>query len=127
MCIRDSGSLMYRDKRLEGFDAASIVEVIEHFDEPRLKAFERVVFEFARPGTAVITTPNREYNSTWENLPPGALRHRDHRFEWTRTEFSQWAESVCSRFGYAVRFLNIGTEVPDLGSPTQMAVFTRSA
>ncbi|MFZ2655457.1 MAG: 3' terminal RNA ribose 2'-O-methyltransferase Hen1 [Victivallales bacterium] len=121
------GSLMYRDKRFEGFEAASIIEVIEHFDAPRLKAFERVVFEAARPGTVVITTPNREYNTVWENIPPGGFRHRDHRFEWTRAEFVQWAESVCSRFSYAVRFLNIGTEVPELGTPTQMAVFTRGA
>ncbi|HEX3641522.1 MAG TPA: 3' terminal RNA ribose 2'-O-methyltransferase Hen1 [Ktedonobacteraceae bacterium] len=56
------GSLTYRDKRLEGYDAATVVEVIEHLDEPRLAAFERVLFEFARPATVVITTPNAEYN-----------------------------------------------------------------
>ena len=36
------GSLIYRDKRIAGFDAAAVVEVIEHLDEPRLAAFERV-------------------------------------------------------------------------------------
>ena len=46
------GSLMYRDKRLTGFDAAAVVEVIEHLDPPRLAAFERVLFEFARPATS---------------------------------------------------------------------------
>jgi 3' terminal RNA ribose 2'-O-methyltransferase Hen1 len=51
------GSLMYRDKRLAGYDAAAVVEVVEHLDPPRLSAFERVVFEFARPGTVVLTTP----------------------------------------------------------------------
>ncbi len=78
---------MYRDKRLEGFDAAAVVEVVEHLDPPRLSAFERVLFEFARPGTVVLTTPNREYNVTWETLPAGQFRHPDHRFEWTRQEF----------------------------------------
>src|SRR3984893_7282358 len=77
------GSLMYRDKRLAGFDAAAIVEVIEHLDEPRLAAFERVMFEFARPATVVVTTPNVEYNVKFETLPAGVFRHRDHRFEWT--------------------------------------------
>ncbi|MCD0389262.1 hypothetical protein, partial [Acinetobacter baumannii] len=78
---------MYRDKRFEGFDAAAVVEVIEHLDPPRLSAFERVVFEFSRPSTVVLTTPNREYNVMWETLPAGAVRHADHRFEWDRQEF----------------------------------------
>ena len=81
------GSLMYRDKRLEGFDAAAVIEVVEHLDPPRLTAFERVLFEFAKPRTVVLTTPNREYNVMWETLGAGAFRHPDHRFEWTRQEF----------------------------------------
>ncbi len=119
------GSLTYRDRRLEGYDAAAVVEVIEHLDPPRLAAFERAVFEFARPGTVVITTPNREYNVTWESLPAGIFRHRDHRFEWTRAEFQEWAERVGQHFGYAVRFVAIGPEELALGPPTQMAVFER--
>jgi 3' terminal RNA ribose 2'-O-methyltransferase Hen1 len=117
------GSLIYRDKRLAGFDAAVVVEVIEHLDAPRLRAFERVLFEFARPGTVVVTTPNVEYNVKFETLPAGRLRHRDHRFEWTRAELQQWARSAAERFGYVVRFLPIGPEDPLLGAPTQMAVF----
>ncbi|HEY7326235.1 MAG TPA: 3' terminal RNA ribose 2'-O-methyltransferase Hen1 [Gemmataceae bacterium] len=119
------GSLMYRDKRLEAFDAAAVVEVVEHLDPPRLTAFERVLFEFARPGTVVLTTPNREYNVTWETLPAGQFRHPDHRFEWTRQEFQGWAEAVAERFGYAVRFLPVGLEHPEYGPPTQMGVFER--
>jgi len=119
------GSLMYRDERLSGFDAATVVEVIEHLDPPRLAAFERVLFEFARPATVVLTTPNREYNVMWETLPAGALRHRDHRFEWTRREFQDWAGRVATRFGYRVRFLPAGPEMAALGAPTQMGVFTR--
>lgn len=119
------GSLTYRDKRLEGFDAAALVEVIEHLDPPRLAALERVVFEFAQPQTVVLTTPNREFNVTWESLPAGQFRHSDHRFEWTRQEFEAWAKRVAERFGYGVRFLPVGPEHPEFGPPTQMGIFRR--
>ena len=119
------GSLIYRDRRLEGFDAAAVVEVVEHLDPPRLSAFERVLFEFARPGTVVLTTPNREYNVMWEALGAERLRHPDHRFEWTRSEFRDWAEGIAGRFGYDVRFQPIGPVDEALGSPTQMGVFRR--
>jgi 3' terminal RNA ribose 2'-O-methyltransferase Hen1 len=118
-------ALTYRDKRLAGFDAAAVVEVIEHFDRPRLSAFERVTFGEARPSTVVVTTPNREYNAKFESLPAGHFRHRDHRFEWTRAELEDWAGEVAGRFGYGVRFLPVGPEDPKLGAPTQMAVFER--
>jgi 3' terminal RNA ribose 2'-O-methyltransferase Hen1 len=119
------GSLMYRDNRLEGFEAAAVVEVVEHLDPPRLSAFERVLFEFARPRTVVLTTPNREYNVTWKSLAAGAFRHPDHRFEWTRAEFRDWANGVAGRFGYTVRFLSVGPEDATLGPPTLMGVFQR--
>jgi 3' terminal RNA ribose 2'-O-methyltransferase Hen1 len=118
-------ALTYRDRRLSGFDAAAVVEVIEHLDKPRLSSFERVVFEYARPSTVVVTTPNREYNTKFEGLPAGQFRHRDHRFEWTRRELEDWAGEVAGRFGYGVRFLPIGPEDPALGAPTQMAVLER--
>jgi len=121
------GSLTYRDRRLEGFDAAAVVEVIEHLDPPRLFAFERVLFENAHPRVVILTTPNAEYNSKWESLPAGDFRHRDHRFEWTRAQFQSWAESVATRFGYTVRFLPVGPEDPALGSPTQMGLFETSS
>ncbi len=125
------GSLMYRDSRLEGFDAAVLCEVIEHMDEPRLSAMERVVFEFARPGIVIITTPNSEYNVMWETLTAGTMRHRDHRFEWTREQFRTWAAGVCSRFGYGVELRDIGEkgvapDGQDVGTPTQMGVFSRN-
>jgi 3' terminal RNA ribose 2'-O-methyltransferase Hen1 len=119
------GSLMYRDARLDGYDAAAVVEVVEHLDPPRLQAFERVLFEFARPGAVVVTTPNVEYNVRFETLLAGKLRHRDHRFEWTRAEFAAWAKGIAGRFGYAVRHAPIGPIDERLGSPTQMAVFSR--
>jgi 3' terminal RNA ribose 2'-O-methyltransferase Hen1 len=119
------GSLIYRDKRLEGYDAAAVVEVIEHLDTGRLAAFERVLFEFARPKTVVLTTPNREYNPKFETLPAGQFRHKDHRFEWTRAEFETWAAHICDRFGYTVTFAAIGPVDADVGAPSQMGVFTR--
>ncbi len=118
------GSLTYRDKRLAGFDAAALVEVIEHLDPPRLASLERVVFEFARPGTVIVTTPNAEFNATWETLPAGQFRHKDHRFEWSRAEFQTWARGIARRFGYTVEFVGIGVEDSALGSPTQMGVFS---
>src|SRR5712692_4925808 len=117
------GSLMYRDKRLKGFDAACVVEVVEHLDPPRLSAFERVLFEFAKPRTVVVTTPNREYNVKWETLGADRFRHPDHRFEWTRQEFQDWAKAIAGRFGYTVRFMAVGPEDEKLGPPTQMAIF----
>jgi 3' terminal RNA ribose 2'-O-methyltransferase Hen1 len=117
------GSLMYRDSRLSGYDAAAVVEVIEHLDPPRLAAFERVLFEFARPRIIVLTTPNAEYNVRFEGLAAGAFRHKDHRFEWTRTQFQEWANGMAQRFGYTVRFAPVGPEDEVVGSPTQMGVF----
>ncbi len=119
------GALTYRDQRLTGYDAACALEVIEHLEPSRLGAFERVLFEFARPPTVVITTPNTEYNVRFENLAAGRLRHGDHRFEWTREEFSRWVQRVADRSGYAFRLLPIGPVDPAIGAPTQMAVFTR--
>jgi 3' terminal RNA ribose 2'-O-methyltransferase Hen1 len=119
------GSLTYRDARIEGFDAAAVVEVIEHLDPPRLDAFARVLFGCSRPGVVVLTTPNSEYNVRFEGLPAGKFRHADHRFEWTRAEFAAWCHGVCEAFGYAIRIDPLGAVDPGVGAPTQMGVFTR--
>jgi len=119
------GSLLYRDQRLAGFDAAAVVEVVEHLDAPRLAAFERALFEFARPGTIVLTTPNAEYNVKFAALPAGKFRHKDHRFEWTRAQFQGWAKGVAARFRYVARFAPVGPVDEQLGAPTQMAVFSQ--
>ena len=120
------GSLVYRDMRLTGFEAAALVEVIEHLDPKDLEAFQNNIFGYARPGMVIITTPNREYNVRWMVLPAGDFRHHDHRFEWTRTEFQFWARRVAERFGYDVRFEPAGEEEPDIGPPSQIGVFTRA-
>ncbi|MFJ7150835.1 3' terminal RNA ribose 2'-O-methyltransferase Hen1 [Streptomyces sp. NPDC100445] len=118
------GSLAYTDNRLKGYDAAVLSEVIEHLDLPRLPALEYAVFGHARPGTVVVTTPNVEYNVRWETLPAGHARHGDHRFEWTRREFCAWAAAVAARHGYDVAFTPVGPDDPEVGPPTQLAVFT---
>ncbi|KUM85186.1 MULTISPECIES: 3' terminal RNA ribose 2'-O-methyltransferase Hen1 [Streptomyces] len=118
------GSLAYTDKRLKGYDAAVLSEVIEHLDLPRLPALEYAVFGAARPRTVLVTTPNVEYNVRWESLPAGHVRHGDHRFEWTRQEFRAWASAVAERHGYDVEFVPVGPDDPEVGPPTQMAVFT---
>jgi len=118
------GSLTYKDSRFEGYDAACVIEVIEHLDIPRLTAFERVLFEFAKPPVVIITTPNRDYNTNYENLKAGEFRHTDHRFEFSREEFRNWATNAAGKFGYKVDFSEIGIVDDNTGAPTQMGVFT---
>ncbi|MFM9593081.1 3' terminal RNA ribose 2'-O-methyltransferase Hen1 [Streptomyces scabiei] len=118
-------SLAYTDKRLKGYDAAVLSEVVEHLDLPRLPALEYSVFGSARPRTVLVTTPNVEYNVRWESLPAGHVRHGDHRFEWTRQEFRTWAAAVAGRYGYEAAFVPVGPDDPEVGPPTQMAVLTR--
>ena len=117
-------SLTSRDKRFEGFDCACVVEVIEHLDLSRLHAFERVLFEFSRPRTVIVTTPNIEYNVHYEHMKENALRHGDHRFEWNRRQFADWAQSICGVYPYTVEIREIGDVDEENGSPTQMGVFT---
>lgn len=118
------GSLLYRDRRLEGFDFGAVVEVIEHLDPPRLAAFERVVFEHARPHCVAVTTPNREYNAVY-GLEEESMRHDDHRFEWTRVEFDSWCQRVAEAHGYSVVIQPVGEVHPELGAGSQMGVFVR--
>jgi 3' terminal RNA ribose 2'-O-methyltransferase Hen1 len=118
-------SLTYRDGRLAGFDGAAVVEVVEHLDPERLVAFERSAFEFASPGIVALTTPNAEYNVRFRSLPAGQFRHADHRFEWNRKDFRNWSEAVAARFRYEVTFEGVGPDDPEVGAPTQMAVFKR--
>ncbi|RJL34232.1 3' terminal RNA ribose 2'-O-methyltransferase Hen1 [Bailinhaonella thermotolerans] len=117
------GALTYTDDRFAGYDAAVLMEVVEHVDPPRLGALERVVFGTARPGAVIVTTPNAEYNVRYEWLT--GMRHPDHRFEWTRAEFAAWAERVAAEHGYRLEYRPVGDEDPEVGAPTQMGVFRR--
>lgn len=116
-------ALTYLDASLTGFDAAVLMEVIEHIDPPRLPALERAVFGAARPRAVIVTTPNAEYNVRFDTLAPNTFRHSDHRFEWSRTQFAAWADNVANQHGYTVRYVPIGGEDPEVGPPTQAAVF----
>ncbi len=119
-------SATYRDDRLAGYDAVVLMEVIEHVDPARLPALERSVFAHARPGSVLVTTPNAEHNVRFTSLPAGAMRHRDHRFEWTRAQFRAWAGATAATHGYTVRYLPVGDNDPQVGPPTQLAVFRRT-
>ncbi|MFI1913621.1 3' terminal RNA ribose 2'-O-methyltransferase Hen1 [Nocardia sp. NPDC020380] len=119
------GALTYTDASLQGYDAAVLMEVIEHVDANRLGALEQSVFGSAAPGAVLVTTPNSEYNALYEGMTPGTFRHHDHRFEWSRAEFADWAHRVAERYGYAVRFEPVGPEDAERGASTQMAVFTK--
>jgi len=119
------GALTYADRRLAGYDAAVLMEVIEHVDEDRLGALEHAVFGRAAPATVIVTTPNAEYNARYPGLAPGALRHPDHRFEWGRAEFRAWAGAVAQRHGYTAAFAPVGPDDPQAGPPTQLALLAR--
>lgn len=120
-------SVLYRDDRLAGFDAAVLMEVIEHLEPGRLSALKDSVFSAAAPATVIVTTPNAEYNQLYPALAAGSMRHDDHRFEWTRDEFEQWAQGVAERHGYGVQYRAVGGNPASAGSPTQMAIFRKAA
>ena len=102
-----------------------LVEVIEHLDQPRLLAMEKIVFGKSAPSYVIVTTPNSEYNVMFESLTAGKFRHSDHRFEWTRSEFKEWADRISERYGYTYEHSLIGPISEDVGAASQMAVFTR--
>lgn len=116
-------ALTYEDDRLSGYDAAVLMEVIEHVDPSRLDALERVVFGAAKPDAVIVTTPNREYNVLYEGLV--GRRHPDHRFEWDRAEFAGWSDRVATVYGYQVERRGVGDHDETHGNPTQLAIFTR--
>ncbi len=118
-------SVTYQDDRIAGLDAIVLMEVIEHVDPERLPALEASVFGAASPRAVIVTTPNSDYNASFETLPAGAFRHADHRFEWSRAEFAAWAEGVAERHGYAIEYRTVGDVDAELGSPTQLALFRK--
>lgn len=121
-------ALTYHDDRLKGYDAAVLMEVIEHLDEVRLPALERAVFGHAAPTAVIVTTPNVEYNVRYETLSglsPAQHRHHDHRFEWTRAEFAAWASAVAATYGYTVEVRPVGDFDDTVGAPTQLAFFRK--
>ena len=130
-------ALTYHDDRLVGYDAAVLMEVIEHVDEARLPALERAVFGHAKPETVIVTTPNVEYNVRYDSLHRDSphrdssdltdLRHDDHRFEWTRAQFASWAGRTAAAHGYTVEIRPVGDLDPEVGAPTQLGLFRKAA
>ena len=118
------GDLLRPDRSLAGFDAAALVETIEHVDPARLSALEHGVFAVLRAGVVVVTTPNADYNPLYRRAD-GRFRHPDHRFEWSRAQMRQWAGRLAAAHGYAVSLHDIGPAHPRLGTSSQMAVFRR--
>ncbi|WP_416398563.1 methyltransferase domain-containing protein [Allohahella sp. A8] len=118
------GSFEDADHRLLGFNAAVMLETIEHVEPSRLSRVEQTVFRAYDVDTVIITTPNQEYN-VLHGMLPQQRRHPGHHFEWTRLQFNNWADGVARRHGYRVEFSGLGP--PDVlrGSSTQMAVFSR--
>lgn len=120
------GSVTYKDDRMKGFEAAALVEVIEHLDEERLPAMEKVVFGNACPKTVIVSTPNAEYNTVYKRLDADRFRHEDHRFEWSREQFTNWCNSICTQYGYEVNVYEVGEKEEGIGAASQMAVFKRN-
>lgn len=120
-------SVCCRDKRFKNYDAAAIVEVIEHLDENRLPSFVSVVFADTAFSTVIITTPNADFNVNYQGLTADNFRHSDHRFEWNCSQFHDWADSAADRFGYSVRYESIGEQDENQNTPTQMAVFRKNS
>lgn len=116
------GSMTEGGGALAGFDCAILLETIEHIDPARLSVLERNIFAAMRPTTAIITTPNAEYNPLL-GVPSHRFRHPGHRFEWDRAKFLKWAEGVAARQRYAMVCQDIAGHHPTLGGASQMAVF----
>ncbi|MDX1588971.1 MAG: methyltransferase domain-containing protein [Oleiphilaceae bacterium] len=118
------GSFTDTSLPVTGFDAATLIETIEHVDPGQLSLVEMAVFGHYRPVQVIITTPNGEYNPLL-GLGPGEKRDPDHRFEWPRDRFRRWCLGIAARHGYQVRISGIGEADEQLGSPTQVARMTR--
>jgi 3' terminal RNA ribose 2'-O-methyltransferase Hen1 len=117
------GSLVYMDARLKELDTILLLEVIEHLEPAKIPILEHNVFEYQSPRYIFVSTPNVEYNQLFPSFQERKYRHADHRFEWTRKEFKQWAERLGEKYSYTIDYYNIGTPDEKLGAPTQMAVF----
>jgi small RNA 2'-O-methyltransferase len=118
------GSMTDWNEAYLGFDAAILVETIEHVAPERLSALEASIFARARPRIVIVTTPNRDFNALL-GVPPHRLRRHDHAFEWGRAKFRDWAQGVAGRNGYEVAFRDIAGAHPDLGGASQLARFRR--
>lgn len=117
------GSLFYYDEQLCGKDVMILSEVIEHIDESRLPRVMDTILGSYKPQVLLITTPNAEYNPVYQ-MEEG-IRHKDHRFEWSRAEFAEWTYCLARNYAYEVQIDGIGEEAEGYGHPSQLAILTR--
>lgn len=120
------GSFLKFDETLASFDAAVMLETIEHILPQDLSRLESVLFLSYRPKLVVITTPNCEYNKVY-GMNSDQLRRSDHCFEWSREKFKLWSDGVGKRAGYSAKVKGIGSPHTNYGPPTQLAEFRRLA
>ncbi|XP_031499970.1 small RNA 2'-O-methyltransferase isoform X2 [Nymphaea colorata] len=140
------GSIIEFDHRLYGVDIGTCLEVIEHMEEEQACVFGNLVLSTFCPHILIVSTPNHEYNSilhrsstemnisTDEALEeiaqaqPYRFRNHDHKFEWTRLQFNQWAVDLASRHNYSVKISGVGGAADtEPGFASQIAVFQRKA
>lgn len=121
------GSISDPDWRIRGIDAVVGIEIIEHLFPDILDALPYNIFGFVQPKLAIFTTPNADFNVLFPNFK--GFRHDDHKFEWTRQQFEDWAQNIVLRYpNYSVTFTGIGKGpkgTESLGCCSQMAVFVK--
>jgi len=118
------------------------MQVIEHMEEDQACLFGDVALSFFRPRILIVSTPNFEYNVVLQKSNPPAqeqeelddktllqsckFRNHDHKFEWTRAQFRQWASDLAARHNYKVEFSGVGGSAEvEPGYASQIAVFKR--
>ena len=142
---------MARPDAAAACEVLTLIEVVEHLDPPDLEAIGPALLGGYAPKRLLVTTPNKEFNLNFQPPPPEwndssalavphvstlRLRNPDHRFEWTRQEFRDWALALGHEYGYAVELHGIGGGPLDEvvpygvwrgpGPQTQAAVFVRT-
>ncbi|XP_044019821.1 protein PFC0760c [Aphidius gifuensis] len=122
------GSITDPDEVLLNTDAVICIELIEHLYPDTLANLPANIFGFIKPQVAIITTPNAEFNVLFGRME--GFRHWDHKFEWTRKEFEDWANNIIKKYPeYEVTFDGIGagpSGSEHLGKCSQMAIFNRT-
>ncbi|KAG9439665.1 hypothetical protein H6P81_019830 [Aristolochia fimbriata] len=138
------GSITDFDSRLCGFDIGTCLEVIEHMEEDQACLFGDVVLSCFCPRILLVSTPNYEYNSILQKTVlnnrgeedtdegsqslPFKFRNHDHKFEWTRQQFNNWALDLASRHNYSVEFGGVGGPGNvEPGFASQIAIFKRKS
>ncbi|XP_064188156.1 small RNA 2'-O-methyltransferase isoform X1 [Anguilla rostrata] len=120
------GSVTEKELRTKGFDLVTCIELIEHLPLAEVERFSEVLFGYMSPAAVIVSTPNADFNP----LLPGCsgFRHIDHKFEWTKTDFQNWALEVCRLYGYVVEFTGVGkapSNDESIGFCSQIGVFRK--